>query len=279
MKGGERKGPVNLEGLRDLLQDGEINKETMVWNKGMGDQWAKVEDVTVLSGPLENTDDPEVKEDFRRKMEERRAKLAAEKSAGLKRNAVIAAVAVLVVGGAAAFVKSGPRRAWGVSSSDPICSLKKLEKKLIGEYQMEKTRLESYGHMGKPASKIFQYTGAKATPGDHVSGKGTVTVSTDDDYRVKAVVGVFPSPGMRGPLLNNRSAGSITMEGLWIAHGGEEKKTLLMQNEVLPGISGTGLSNVPNDAVCQVVESEKVRAIWTEHGPNTRHSIVYFEVR
>jgi len=277
MQGGERKGPVNLEGLRELLQDGEIDKSTMVWNKGMGDTWTKIADVPTLAGPQESADDPAVKEDFRRKMEERNAALAAQKRAALKRNLIVGVAAIVLIALGVAFVKGAPKREWGASSSNPVCSLKKLEDKLLGEYQMDKETLERCENLGRPSSKIYQFSGAKKTPGDHVSGKGTITVTVDDGYNVKALVGTFPSPGMRGPTLNNRSVVSLTMNSLWLAHGGKEEKALSVKNEILPQLKETGFAAIPDDAVCEIIEAGGMRGVWAEHGPNTRWSIVYFE--
>lgn len=279
MQSGERKGPVNLEGLRELLQDGEIDKSTMVWNKGMGEEWAKVADVPALAGPQEIVDDPEVKEDFKRKMEERNAAVAAQKKAALRRSIIIGVAAVVIVVLLVGFVKSAPKREWGVSGSDPVCSVHKLEKKLLDKYQMEKKVIETFAYISKPAAQIYQYSGAKNAPGKHVSGKGTITVAVDKDNSIKAIVATFPSPGSHGPVLNNRSVVSIEMNSLWLAHGGNEEKALLMKHEILPRYSDAGLANVPSDAVCEVIESEKMRGIWTEHGPNTRYSLVYFESR
>ena len=279
MKGGERKGPVNLEGLRELLQEGEIDKSTMVWNKSMGDQWTKVADVTVLAGPKENADDPKIKEDFRKKMEEREAAVAAQKKTTLTRSVIAGVCLAAVVALGVAFVKGAPRREWGMSSASPVCSIKKLEKKLVDEYQMEKRTVESFEHFGKPAEVIYQYSEAKKTPGDHVSGKGVITVTVDAEGNIKALLGTFPSPGLHGPTLNNRSVGSLTMNELWLAHGGAEERALQLLNEVQARVGATGFVNVPEDAVCQILDGNSMRAVWAEHGPNTRNSIVYFEAR
>jgi hypothetical protein len=50
--GGARKGPVALDDLQDALQQGEIDRESLVWCKGMA-QWQALESVPDLRSLLE----------------------------------------------------------------------------------------------------------------------------------------------------------------------------------------------------------------------------------
>lgn len=280
MKGGERIGPVELKALRELVEDGTLTPENMVWTSSMGEKWSKIADVEVLAGPSGVVDDPAVKEDFQRKLEERDRLVAEQKKATMRRSAIIGAVAAALLFGVVSYVKGKGKREFGVSSSHPIGTLEKMESRLINDYQMEKETLAGCEHFAKPADKIFRYANGKTDKGSHVSERGSVTVGVDGEGRVQSILAAFPSPGQHGPLLNDRSIGSIFMNDMWLAHGGAEERKYLRHQEVLPEMGDScGFANVPADAVVDVLETDRMRCIWAVFNPNTRSSLVYFETK
>ena len=70
------------------------------------------------------------------------------------------------------------------------------------------------------------------------------------------------------------------MNDMWLAHGGAEERKYLRHQEVLSEMGGScGFANVPADAVVDVLETDKMRCVWAVFNPNTRSSLVYFEVK
>ena len=60
----QRQGPVELDALKDLVANGTLTDNCLVWNNTMGDTWVKVADVPALGGMKSADDDPVAKEEF-----------------------------------------------------------------------------------------------------------------------------------------------------------------------------------------------------------------------
>ncbi|OGV61041.1 MAG: hypothetical protein A2283_22615 [Lentisphaerae bacterium RIFOXYA12_FULL_48_11] len=277
---GERKGPVELEAIKALVAAGTLSKNNLVWNQNMGSTWTKIGDVPVLAGPQAVHDDPMVKQEFQRKLEERNQLLAQQRRAAVRGYVVAAAVAVLLIAGVTLFIKTAPRRAWGLSSSCPIGTLAKLESRLVTMYQMEKEQIPECVEITKTAVQKFRYSNPKCERGAHVSARGTITVLADGEGRIQAILGAFPSPGQHGYTLVDRSLVSVFMNELWEAHGGTEERIFQVRENVLSSLGNScGLAGIPNDGVCAVIEKARMRSIWIEFGPNTVNTMVYFETK
>lgn len=281
MQGDERKGPVNLEGLKELLDDGTISSSTPVWNKGLGNEWVKVADVPALAGPSLPVSDPEVKAAFEKGLRKREEAEAGERRTRLFKMAAAAAVLAVAVSAVASHMNGKARRSLGIDAANPIVAMGILEQRLLSEYKMQKTDITSFDHFSKSYPAIVQYSNAQREKEPHVSNKGVFTVALDDKGAVMAVACNFPSPGLHGPNLNDRSIASIFMEELWAAHGGKAEGRLMSNHgEVMPALGPScGYANVPADAVCNILDAGPVRCIWSEYGPNTRYSLVYWEVK
>lgn len=280
MKGGERKGPVNLDGLKDLLEEGEIDQATLIWNKGMGDEWAKVSDVPALAGPTVDPDDEAAKEAFRQKMAERERLLSEQRKASLQRNGLILVVVIALIVGISIFVRGKDKRSWGVSSSAPIGTLAKLEDRLVGEYKMSKVSVERSPLFGKDGMEWFVYSEPKCERGGHITALGSVTVAVDGAGALSTILAAFPSPGLHGPTLMDRSIVSIFTEELWAVYGGTEKREFESRDKTIAKIgSQSGFMNMPPDAACSVIEEEGMRGVWAVFGPYTASTIVCFEAK
>ena len=277
---GERKGPVELDTIKALVADGTLSKNSLVWNETMGAKWSKVGEVTVLAGPQIAADDPAAKMEFARKMEERNQLVEQQRQANVFRGAIAATVVALLVAGGVVFAKSKSKREWGVSSSCPIGTLAKLEARLVGVYQMEKEKIQEFAEIKKQAAQIFRYSNPKYVAGEHITAKGEITVTADNEGRVQAILCRFPSPGLHGYLLNDRSIASILMNELWTTYGGPEERVFQSRNDVLAkAVESCGFTGAPEDGVCAYIDKERMRCIWTEFGPNTVNTMVYFEAK
>lgn len=276
----EKKGPVELEALKALMADGTLSKNNLVWNESMGTAWARIADVPVLAGPQPVLDDPKVKAEFQRKLEERNQLLAQERRTKLRNRVVAITVVVLLAAGSVLFVKSKAMREWGLSSAGPVGTLARLEARLIDVYKMDKEQITECAEITRTAVQKLRYSNPKGERGDNVSARGSITVLADNEGHIQAMLAVFPSPGQHGYTLVNRSIISIFMNELWSAHGGPEEKVFKDRPSVLSSVGNScGLTSIPEDGVCAVIEKSRMRCIWTEFGPNTVNTMVYFEMK
>lgn len=276
----ERKGPVELEALKELVANGTLSKNSLVWNQSMGEKWSRVGDIPVLAGPQTVHDDPMASQEFQRKLEERNRLVEQQRRKTLLASVSTAVVAVLLIAGVVMFIKSKPQRELGVSSSCPVGNLTRLETKLVGVYKMEKEKIQECAEVKKPAAQMFRYSNPKCDRGEHVSARGTITLLADNDGRVQAILGAFPSPGQHGYTLVDRSIVSVFMNELWSAHGGPEEKRFQTRADVLSSVGNScGLANIPDDGVCAVIDKTRMRCIWTEFSPNTVNTMVYLEAK
>jgi hypothetical protein len=272
---------VAVEEIQALLGDGTLSKDALVWNASMGQTWAKISDVPALAGPQTAPEDPKAKQEFLRKMEERKALAARQRRANIRYAVIAAAVAVLLVFGVVAFVRSKPLRQWGISPKTPLGTLVKLEARLIGEYQMEKEPLSECADLRPSAARMFRYSKPKCPRGEHVGGGGQITLVVGDNGSVDAILSSFASPGQRGYLIMDRSLVSIFMNELWRAHGGAGDRKFQSRDAAVPAAirEVCGLVNMPDDGSYAVIEKPGMRCLWIECGPDTVSTIVYMEAK
>jgi hypothetical protein len=280
-RNGERTGPVERETIKALLGDGTLSKDALVWNAGMGQAWAKISDVPALAGPQTAPDDPKAKQEFLQKMEERKALVARQRRANIRYALIAVAVAVLLVFGVVAFVRSKPLRQWGISPKTPLGTLAKLETRMIGEYQMEKESLSECADLRLSATRMFRYSKPKCPLGEYVGDGGQITLRVGDNGSVDALFSTFASPGQRGYLIMNRSLASIFMNELWRAHSGAAERKYQPRDAAVPAAirEVCGLVNMPDDGSYAVIEKPGMRCLWIEHGPDTVSTIVYMEAK
>lgn len=277
-KNGQRIGPLQAEGIRALIISGELGPDDLVWNKTMGENWAKLSDVYIFSV---NFQKPNAAKDieFAKRLEEKREKESREKALGSLRTAIgmIAVVAIAI--GWFLWNQGKDHRLRGVDNANPIGSFAKYDALFADTFKMEKLTPPANEFVPDPTGTAFTYWKPKNGLGAHVNAGGSITLVANGDH-IDEVYSDFPASGQRGPLWLDKCVVGIEIETLWKLIGAPEHRDMKQIKNAPAGIAEKyGLTKLPAAGTYDTFDGPTVSALWVEHSLYCASTIVIIKAK